>query len=121
MELQRIEGDFTVCKVNDLSQIDFSGELVFLAKTQEEISLVCPSVDTPAHTIAAEPGWRGFKVAGILDFSMIGVIANIGGVLAEAGISIFVVSTYNTDYVFTKAQSFDKAVQALVDGGYVIT
>ena len=120
MELQKLECDFTVCKINDIAQIDFAREFIFLSKTDDEISLVCESAYTPADVIASEPGWSALKISGILDFSMIGVIAKIANILASADISIFIVSTYNTDYIFIKNENFDKSAQTLICNGYVV-
>ena len=120
MTLQKLGGDFTVCKLENIDHVDFTRGYIFLSKTDDEISLVCETAHTPPHTIHSEPNWKGLKVAGILDFGMIGVIARISGILAEAGISIFVVSTFNTDYVFVKAENYDRCVEVLVCGGFVV-
>jgi len=111
--------DFAVCKISTAENVDFSREFVFISKTDDEISLVCESAYTPVDATACETGWRGLKVSGILDFSMVGVIAKIAGLLADAGISIFVISTYNTDYVLIKSERLDDCVQVLERGGYV--
>jgi len=120
MEIQRLKYDFTVCKIDSVERADFARDFVFLAKTDDEISLVCESSSVPSNAIAAEAGWKALKISGILDFGMIGVIARIANILAQAGISVFVVSTYNTDYIFIKAINFDKGVQTLVGNGYVL-
>jgi len=120
VELQRLEYDFTVCKIEHTEQVDFTREFVFLSKTPDELSLVCETAYTPPDTIASEPGWRAMKISGVLDFGMIGVIARISNILAEAGISIFVVSTYNTDYVFLKTETYESGIQVLVSNGYVV-
>ena len=120
MELQKIDLDFTICKIDSIEQVDFSREFVFLSKTNDEISLVCESTFVPPVTVASEAGWKALKISGTLDFGMIGVIARISNILAEDGISIFVVSTYNTDYVLVKSEKFDKCVQALAYNGYTI-
>ena len=120
MELQKIEYDFTVCKIDNIEQVDFSKEFVFLSKTDDEISLVCESSSVPPVTIACEKGFRALKISGILDFGLIGVIANISGILAKENISIFVVSTYNTDYCLVKAEKFDKCIQTLRLNGYTV-
>ena len=91
-----------------------------MAKTDDEISLVIPSNLVPRGSATVEDGWRGFKIAGVLDFGLVGVIAKISGILSEAGISVFVVSTFNTDYIFVKAENFDKAAGVLVGGGFDI-
>lgn len=120
MELKKLEYDFTVCKIKDISQVDFNGEYIFLSKTDEELSLVCRTEETPADTIAAEAGWKAFKITGILDFGMIGVIAEISGLLANAGISLFVVSTYNTDYILLKQEHFQNGIRILEDNNYKV-
>ena len=120
MELQRIERDFSVCKIDHIDQVDLTQEFVFLSKTADEISLVCEAKHTPRNVIASEPGWKALRISGVLDFGMIGVVAKISNILAKAEISIFVVSTYNTDYILLKAESFDKGIQELIRNRYVI-
>lgn len=117
MKLQILPRDFSVCKVDTVGDIDLTDEFVFVGKTDEEISLVCPTPSAPADCIR-EDGWRAFRIAGELDFSLVGIAAKITGVLAEAGISLFVVSTYNTDYVLVKKDNLDAAVAALTGAWY---
>ena len=120
MELKKIPYDLTVCKVADTAAIDLSGEFYFIGKTDEEISLVIPTDAVPAETTERDDGWRAFRIQGVLDFSLIGILAKISGILAENGISIFAVSTYNTDYVLVKADQFEKTLQILDSKGFVI-
>ena len=120
VELQRLECEFTICKIDDVSQIDFTREFVFLSKTNDEVSLVCESTHVPPVVLASETGWSALKVSGILDFGMVGVIAKIARALAEIGVSIFVVSTYNTDYVLVKTEQLEQSLQALTCNGYII-
>ena len=120
MELQRLEYDFTVCQINTFEHVDFTREFVFLSKTDDEISLVCESAYAPSNATASEAGWKALKISGILDFGMIGVIAKIATLLAEVDISIFVISTYNTDYILVKSENFKKSVHVLECNGYVI-
>jgi len=120
MELQKLNCEFTVCKINHIGIVDFSREYVFLSKTSDEISLVCESDYTPSDTISAEPGWKALKISGELDFGMVGVISRISSILADAKISIFVISTYNTDYILLKSEVFDGAVAVLLQNGYVL-
>lgn len=120
MQLQKIDCDFTTCKVKSAAQIDFSREFVFLSKTDDEISLVCDSRYLPDNAIAPEAGWKALRVSGVLDFGMIGVISKIATILAEAKIGIFVVSTYNTDYIFVKSADLDNAAGALTRNGYIV-
>ena len=71
-------------------------------------------------SLAREDGWRAFRIEGVLDFSLIGILAGISGILAENKIGIFVVSTYNTDYVLTKEESFERAMALLARHGYTV-
>lgn len=120
MELKRIDLDFSVCKVADYSQVNLNAEYCFIGKTDEECSLVCLTQDVPANTTARDDGWKAFRIQGELDFSLIGILSRIAGVLADSGVGIFAVSTYNTDYVLTKAKSYEKALAALAQSGYTI-
>ena len=117
MEIKSIDADFTVCKVTDFSEVDFEAEYCFTAKTDEENSVVCQTKDAPKNTVTREDGWRGFRIEGILDFSLVGILARISSLLAEERIGIFAVSTYNTDYIFVKkeneATALDKLRKAL--------
>lgn len=120
MELQVIGQDFSVCKLADLSQVDFSEEYCFLGKTDQELSLVCRTDHVPTNTVEREDGWRAFRIQGVLDFSLIGILSKISALLAEQSIGIFAVSTYNTDYILTKAEYLEKALSALAQAGYTI-
>ena len=120
MKLSVLPQAFTVCQIDDITSVDFSRTFVFLSKTDEELSLVCETAFVPAATRAREDGWRGFRVAGKLEFSLIGILAKISGLLADAGISIFAVSTYDTDYLFLKEESFTRALSLLSQAGYAI-
>ena len=120
MKLKRLPYDFTVCQVAGVEDIDSDHEFSFIAKTDEELSLVCKTADTPENTTARDDGWRGFRIQGVLDFSLIGVLSKISAILAENGIGIFVVSSFNTDYIFVKASNFGEAMEALADAGYIV-
>jgi hypothetical protein len=118
MELKILDCDFTVCKIKDVKDVDFTDEFVFVGKTDEELSLVCRSENVPQERIAIERGWRGFRVQGELDFSLIGILSRLSGILSENGISIFAISTFNTDYILVKEERLDDAVGALRKNGY---
>lgn len=120
MELKKLEYDLTVCRLADIKEIDLSREFFFIGRTDEEISLVCKTEDTPENTVEKDEGWRGFRIQGVLDFSMIGILSKLSGILAENQIGIFAVSTYNTDYILVKKENFDRAMRVLADAGYVI-
>ena len=121
MELKKIEHDLTVCKVASEADIDLTKNFYFIGKTVEEISLVCITDDTPNNILEREDGWKAFKIQGILDFSLIGILSKISTILAENEIGIFVVSTFNTDYILVKKENFDRALALLESRGYTIT
>ena len=121
MEIKRIEQDFTVCQVKDYSLVNLDSEYSFIEKTDEEKSLVCITSKVPENTIQRDDGWKAFRIQGVLDFSLIGVLAKIATILADNGISIFAVSTYNTDYVLIKKENYQKALEVLQTTGYKIT
>ena len=118
MELKKLPDALTVCKLARPEDADVSKDLFFLSKTDEEISLVCRTEDTPEHTLAQEDGWRAFRIQGVLDFLLIGILSRLSGILAENGIGIFAISTYNTDYILVKKENFDRAMRVLSDAGY---
>lgn len=95
-------------------------DFFFMGKTDKEISLVCRREDIPEHTADREDGWRGFRIRGTLDFSLIGILARISGLLAEADISIFALSTYQTDYILVREGDFEKALALLSEHGYKV-
>ncbi len=118
MTLKILPYDLTVCKVGSTASLNLADPFYFIGKTDEEISLVCPTENTPENTTEREDGWKGFRIEGVLDFSMIGVLSKISGILADCEIGIFVVSTFNTDYVLVKRENFARALTALEQNGY---
>ena len=120
MELKKLEHLLTVCKVKTVSDIDLSKDFYFIGKTDEEISLVCKTDDLPENTLEHEDGWRGFRIQGVLDFSLIGILAKLSGILAEHKIGIFAVSTFNTDYILVKDADLERALTALKNAGYTV-
>ena len=120
MQLKTIEYNLSVCKVTDISDINLTSDFYFVGKTDEELSLVCKTEDTPQNTTEREDGWRGFRIQGVLDFSMIGILSKLSGILAEHKIGIFAVSTYNTDYILVKEENFDRAMETLISEGYKV-
>lgn len=118
MELKTLPYSFTVCKLMSVGDLPSGIDFCFTAKTDEEISLVCKTEDVPEKTLVRDDGWKGFRIEGVLDFSLIGILSKISAILAENKVGIFAVSTYNTDYIFVKEENFDKAINALKDNGY---
>lgn len=120
VKLKKMVYDLTVCKVESESDLNLENSFYFIGKTMDEISLVCVTEDTPINTIERDDGWKGFMIEGVLDFSLIGILSKISGILAENKIGIFAVSTFNTDYILVKKENFEQAMQVLADAGYEI-
>jgi hypothetical protein len=120
VEIEVLEKEFSVIKLNDASEIDLSKPFTFAAITDEEISLVCETQYAPSCAVACEHGWKGFRVSGELDFSLIGIIYDIARILKQEEISLFVLSTYVTDYILVKSRYLEKALRALEQSGYAI-
>ena len=110
MEIKKIDHNFSVCQVEDYSLVNLNSEYSFIGKTDE----------VPANVIQRDDGWKAFRIQGVLDFSLIGILAKIAAALADNGISIFAVSTYNTDYVLMKKENYQKALDVLKALGYMI-
>ncbi len=120
MQLQVLQQEFAVCKVEDLSLVDMTDTFCFIGKTDAEISLVCDVRKVPSNTIEVDSGWKCLRIQGVLDFGLVGILAKIAMVLAEVEVPIFAVSTFNTDYVLTKTEHFQKAIVTLQQNGYEI-
>lgn len=120
MILEKLPCDLTVCKTASIDEIDLDAGFFFIGRTDSEISLVCPTSDVPKGATDREDGWRGFRVRGPLDFSLTGVLAGLSGILADHGIPIFAVSTFDTDYILVKAGDLDRASGALKRAGHEI-
>lgn len=120
MEIKKIDHNFSVCQVEDYSLVNLNSEYSFIGKTDKEKSLVCITDEVPANVIQRDDGWKAFRIQGVLDFSLIGILAKIAAALADNGISIFAVSTYNTDYVLMKKENYQKALDVLKALGYMI-
>lgn len=120
MTLKIIDEVFSICKVADYKGMDLSSHFIFTGSTDEEKSLVCPIWLVPGNTVERDDGWRAFRIEGTLDFSLIGILATISKILADGGIGIFAISTFNTDYILTKAENFERAIGLLQSAGYSI-
>lgn len=119
--LKVIHADFSVCKVEDYSKVSLDAPFCFTGRTDEENSLVCRTENVPENAASRDDGWRAFRIEGQLDFSLIGILSKIASVLAESKIGIFALSTFNTDYILTKSENFEKALSALEKAGYKIS
>lgn len=120
MTIKKIEGDFTVCKVSSYKNVSLDSQFCFIGKTDEEKSLVCLTKDVPDNTLERSDGWRAFRIEGTLDFSLVGILSKITGLLADEKIGIFAVSTFNTDYILVKKENEAPALHKLAEAGYTI-
>ena len=121
MRLSTLPDLYSVCRIPDTASINWSGELTFVGKTADELSLVCETALVPPNVLAREDDWRALRVDGTLDFSLIGILSGITSVLAQAGVSVFCVSTYNTDYILVKEADLSAAATALWAAGYKLS
>jgi hypothetical protein len=95
------------------------GDLLAMIQTPCETSVICADRFVPPE-VKAERGWCAFQVQGPLDFALVGVLAAISTPLAQAGVSIVALSTYDTDYVLVKEESLERAIQALNQAGFLV-
>ncbi len=120
--LQLLDSKLTIHSLSPDNQIPkdvFSAELFFIGKTSDELSIVCPT-SIKLDSEESEPGWQALEVLGPLGFSLTGILSNISGVLAAASISIFAVSTFDTDYIMVKEAHMSDAIKALKKAGYKV-
>jgi len=115
-------GRWAVCRLDPQAAVPdwaFSGDFFSITRTTDELSIVCSEAGVP-EGVLCERAWAGLKVEGPLDFSLTGVLASLTQPLAEAGISLFVLSTYNTDYLLVKARDLDRAVAVLAEAEHTV-
>jgi hypothetical protein len=113
---------YAVCRLDPGAAIPpwaTAGRFFSVTRTADELSIVCPEQHVPPG-VTVEPGWRTFKLEGPFDFALTGILAAVAGPLAEAGIGIFAMATYDTDYVLVKAAHLDRACAALSAHGHTI-
>lgn len=121
MELELLQGEWSVCKLAADAPPPQPEQFCFFARTPDEVSLVCPTADAPDGCTAREDGWRCLRVRGTLAFSLTGVLSGIAGALAAASIPVFAVSTYDTDYILLAHQHLGAAAIALAAAGYPVS
>ena len=122
MRLQLLPGEFAICRLPPHQPVPdwAAGSFCSITRTAEELSIVCEQHRPPPNA-TTEPGWRALKVEGPLDFALTGILASLAGPLAAAGIPIFALSTFDTDYVLVKHHNLPAALAALSEAGHEIT
>jgi uncharacterized protein len=121
LQLRLEPDDLTVCRLDPTDPIPawaVDAMPLHLSRTATELSIVCPAARVPAD-VRAERHWQAIAIVGTLDFSLVGILASITTPLAEAGVSLFAISTYDTDYVLVRAADVSRAHAALTAAGHV--
>ena len=122
LDLDLLSAPYAVCRMAPTSPVPAwaAGEdLVSITRTPEELSILCPQEKVP-EGIRSERDFRVLKIRGPLDFSLVGVLSGLAGPLAEAGISIFALSTFDTDYILVKQDNLGRAAEILIREGHNI-
>ena len=122
LTMRLLKDKYGVCRLDENEIIPSwaqNGEFFSITKTADELSIVCDEKDIPDN-IKCEKDWNILKIEGPLVFSLIGILSSISSILASKGISIFAVSTYDTDYILIKNKDIDKAVKSLIEERYEI-
>jgi hypothetical protein len=122
LTLQVMDDLFAICRLASDASIPpwaTTGPLFSITRTDDELSIVCPQAAVP-EGILCERDWRGLRVAGKMPFTVVGVLAALTAPLAEAGISLFAVSSFDTDYLLVKANDLDAALEALHQQGHTV-
>lgn len=120
LKLSILEDLFTIHRFPanyDIPEQIYESNFYSISKTEDELSIVCNS-SIPLNSEETETGWSCIKVLGPLDFSLTGILADISAVLAKAEISIFALSTFDTDYILVKYEQISFAKDALLPSGY---
>jgi hypothetical protein len=122
LALHVIPESLAVCRLDPSTRLPewaTRGSFFSITRTADELSVICLQANVPAGVVC-ESGWRALQVAGPLGFSIVGVLAGIAGALASARISLFAVSTFDTDYILVKAADLEGTIQALQKAGYSV-
>jgi hypothetical protein len=122
LTLSSLGGSLAVCRLDPTAPVPdwaWAGPVASVTRTPDELSVVCAESGVPAE-VRCERGWHGYRVAGPLAFSEVGVLAALVGPLAGAGVSVFAVSTFDTDYLLVKRSSSARAAEVLRAAGHLI-
>lgn len=114
---------YAICRLDAAAAVppwSASGRFVSISRTPDELSIVCLETSVPSG-VTSEPGWRVLKCEGPLDFALPGIVASLAEPLAEAGVPIFPMATYETDYVLIKEQHLETAIHALTGYGHAVS
>jgi uncharacterized protein len=124
MELALLKQELAVCRLDDHDPVPewaWRGELVSITRARGELSLICAAGAVPDEAPTVDRGWRALVVTTPMDFSVTGVAAALTAPLAEAGVSVLPVATYDTDYFLVKDERLADAIGALLAAGHQVT
>jgi hypothetical protein len=124
MELALMTQELAVCRLEEHDPVPawaWRGELVSITRARGELSLICAAGAVPEDEPKVERGWRALVVTTPMDFSVTGVAAALTAPLAEAGVSVLPVATYDTDYFLVKCDRLADAIEALLAAGHQVT
>ncbi|MBU3136070.1 ACT domain-containing protein [Clostridium gasigenes] len=122
LTMKLLKEKYGVCrldKANSIPNWAIEGEFYSITKTEDELSIVCLQESIPTD-IKYEKDWKVLKVEGPLDFALVGILACISSLMASQGISIFAISTYDTDYILIKEKDIDNAIELLLNDKYAV-
>ncbi|MBE6072065.1 MAG: ACT domain-containing protein [Clostridium butyricum] len=122
LTMKLLKENFGVCRLNKDDSIPNwvkNSDFYSITKTCDELSIVCSQNSIPAH-VKCESDWKALKIEGPLDFSLIGILSKISTILAHEEISIFAISTYDTDYILVKNSHIKDAIKVLSNNNYDI-
>jgi len=122
LSMKLLKEKYGVCRLDKnelLPEWAQKSDFFSITRTSDELSIVCSQKDIPSD-IKFEGDWKILKIEGPLDFSLVGILSSISTILAQNGISIFVISTYDTDYILVKNDDMDSALESLINERYKI-
>ena len=122
LELVILDDRLAICRLDGDGGVPswaISGGFFSVTRTADELSVVCPESGVP-EGVRAERGWIAFRVSGAMDLSVVGVLASLTAPLAGAGVGLFAVSTYDTDYLLVRDCDLGRAIDALRANGHVV-
>ncbi len=120
MKIKILKEEFVILKLENLDEVNIHDEYCFISKTDEELSLVCTSRFTPTKFLDMKKGYRAIRIDEKLDFNLVGIIAKLTSLLALNDISVFVISTFNTDYFLVKNAKLGRTIDILTANNYEI-
>ena len=122
LSLRVLQSRLAICSLDEQSPVPSwaAGSFVSITRTPAELSIVCDEIGVPDQVIVAR-GYRAIEAIGPIPLDVVGVMAALSGALAGAGISLFPIATYDTDYVLVRERDLERAVAALMQAGYTVS